>query len=337
MKNTSRIRRKGGKRTASPQAAKKTSALSAEHIARKETINQIATNGADQARRPEFLQHGSLIMNTATEELWSTQNESLWLLPYPYKKDGERKVSYDEAAAWYDRNTKHKSVNAHRFLAEHFVFSGNPATREIEMQWAMKAKQGRLPLQNRCGGFNDSRDVSDEWVLDFICAVIAEFDDTLVAQAEQSFGQGDSHVGQLLQSVRVAVRSVNARARWYGLNNTPSDTTPLEEDEYRREPLFLDLPGAEGLCAYTDFDLLGHITAALSIYWRSWLDNVLPNLKNRKAVELAQALLLVEAFNHREGHATDLENLRDDELSPIQRSVEHLLRQEALTSSQVAA
>lgn len=280
-------------------------------------------------RLPAFLKgNGWLIDGRESQNLWTGEKSELWLAPHPYQDGGEKKITYSEAIEWLAKDST--IYTAQCVLARNGIFSGNPQTKKSEMALAselrMRQMKNPLDLEDCTRGLRNKYSFSDEEVLDFVCSVIVDHEEALLVLAKKRAESGDTWIVEIGQGVFTAARAVTARARWYGLKATPTEHDCLDEDEYRREPLLLDLPGLSGFYPYTDKQLLFQVCCFLYQLQQEIFDSVLPNIRGRKRLVLAEAVALAEQDVEREGaDETELTNLRHDELSKWQRTVSETL------------
>lgn len=276
----------------------------------------------EAAQLPEFLRDGSLIADLEGEDLWATGNNELWIVPHPYRGGGEKKITYPDALLWLEKLLPPKRIE--QFLAEKGVFSSLAERREQEWAWFDSAQKRRLnhclELERCFSGMRAIDGYSDEFVLDLVCGIILDHEDALVIMARERTESADFYWHTFYEEAITAARAVVARARWNGLKETPTSLDRCEDDKYRREPLLLDLPGVNGLCPYTDRTLLFQICTFLYRFQQEIFDSILPGLKGRKRLALAEAMVFAEKEVHRgAGEGTELDNLRRDELSKWQR------------------
>ncbi|HEV2331201.1 MAG TPA: hypothetical protein VGY56_20660 [Verrucomicrobiae bacterium] len=176
-----------------------------------------------------------------------------------------------------------------------------------------------MNLEDCSDDLRNRYEFSDEQVLDFVCMVITDYDEELLVLAQKLAESGKTWIWQEAQGVLTAVRAVVARLRWNGLKATPHDLNVLDEEEYRREPLLLDLPGVHGFFPYTDKQLLFRVCLFLENLQQGIFDSILPTISGRKRLALAQAMALAEQDVERESAIeTELTNMRRGELSKWQ-------------------
>jgi hypothetical protein len=305
------------------------------------TPPRAAKNGA--AGLPAFLKDGSLVTGRADENLWTAGDSELWLAPHPYQGRGERKITYAEAVQWLKQDNPFGGQE--QLLASKGVYSGDPAKRELECRWADEGmalrRRAALELDYFYENVRCRYSFSDEEVLDFVCSAIVDYEDQLRALFQKEAEAGNEYVNFGSRGVLIAARAVAARARWNGLKATPTDQECLDENQYRREPLLLnlpglagffpynrreplllDLPGLAGFFPYTDKQLLSAVCSFIYALQQEIFDSILPNTSGRQRLLLAQAMAFVEQDQDREDAVdTELSNLRHDELSKWQRTV----------------
>jgi hypothetical protein len=127
----------------------------------------------------------------------------------------------------------------------------------------------------------------------------------------------------MLAEAMVIARAANARAQLLGLQ-PEFDAWRVSDlpivDRPSRPPLFVSLPGLSRMRSRSDRECFNIICDAVYYFRDAICKHVLSNIPDTvKRLELAEALVIAEAEEFREGMPSDLDELPYDELTPLQR------------------
>lgn len=137
---------------------------------------------------------------------------------------------------------------------------------------------------------------SDEHMLDYVCGVLASN-----IPALEKVGDKPGDKAAFAEMLLIA-HAVARRCEWMGTGVLPKEPTMLRTN--RRPAMLLDLPGLSGRRAWNDDDMLFAVCATLYRF-REEVMKVVSELPARRALGLAEALMIAEQAICRDGCSTD--------------------------------